>query len=65
MKISYCVTSGKYKKSWKTKISYIFEKTLILSIVCSKFKNKDEKTFKEESPEILKILILIENIQLL
>ena len=42
------------------------EKTLVLSIVCSKCKNEDEKRFKEEeSIEILKILGLIENISLL
>ena len=45
------------------KISYIFEKTLLLSIICSKCKNEDEKLFKEEeSIEVLKILDLIENI---
>ena len=36
---------------------------LILSVVCSKSKNEDEKLFKEEeSIEILKIICLIENI---
>ena len=41
----------------------IFEKTLILSITCSKCENDDEKIFKEEEPiEILKILGLIKNI---
>ena len=35
----------------------------VLSIICSKFKNEDEKVFKEsESVEILKIPGLIENI---
>ena len=29
-------------------MSYIFEKTLVLSIICSKCENKDEKIFKEE-----------------
>ena len=39
------------------------KKTLVLSIVCSKCNNEDEKIFKEEeSIEILKILFLIENI---
>ena len=53
MKILYCVICGKYRK---------FE-TLLLSIICGKGKNKDEKLFKEEqSIEILKILGLIENI---
>ena len=38
------------------------KKTLVLSIICSKSKNEDEKIFKEEeSIGILKILGLIEN----
>ena len=42
---------------------YHLEKTLVLSIICSKCKNGDEKILrKEESIEILKILGLIENI---
>ena len=53
----------KYRKFKKPKISYLLEKTLVLSIICSKCKNEDEKIFKEEeSIEILKILGLIENI---
>ena len=44
------------------KISYILEKTLVLSIICGKCLNEDEKIFKEEeSIETLKILGLIEN----
>ena len=44
-------------------LSYMLEKTLVISIICSKCKNNDEKIFKEEEPiEILKILGLIENI---
>ena len=36
------------------------EKTLVLSIICCKFKNEDEKIFEEEeSIEILKLLGLI------
>ena len=63
MKKLYCVICGKYRKFEKPKISYILEKTLILSIICSKCKNEDEKIFKEEeSIEILKIIGLIENI---
>ena len=62
MKNIYCVICGKYGKFENPKI-YIFEKTLVLSIMCSKCKNEDEKIFKEEeSIEILKILGLIENI---
>ena len=59
----YCVICGKYRKFEKPKISYLLEKTLVLSIICSKCKNEDEKIFKEEeSIEILKILVLIYNI---
>ena len=53
MKKLYCVICGKYRKFEKLKISYIFEKTLVLSIICSKCKIEDEKKFKEkESIEI-------------
>ena len=45
------------------KTSRIFEKKLVLSIVCSKCGSKDENIFKkEEWIEILKILDLIINI---
>ena len=36
MKKLYCVICGKYRKFDKPKISYLLEKTLILSIICSK-----------------------------
>ena len=63
MKNLYCVICGKNRKFEKPKISYLLEKTLVLSIICSKSKNENEKLFKEEEPiEILKILGLIENI---
>ena len=63
MKILFCVNCGKYRKFEKLQMSYLLEKTLVLSIICSKCKNEDEKIFKEEeSIEILKILGLIENI---
>ena len=63
MKKLYGVICSKYRKFEKPKISYLLEKTLVLSIICSKCKNEDEKIFKEEeSIEILKILGLIENI---
>ena len=61
-----CIICSKYSKLEKPKLSYLLEKTLVLSVICSKCKNEDEKLFKEEeSIEILKILDLIENIQLL
>ena len=59
MKKLYCVTCSKYRKIKKLKISYLLEKTLVLSIICSKCKNEDEKKIKENSIEILKILGLI------
>ena len=59
----YCVICGKYRKFEIPKISYLSEKTWVLSIICSKCKNEDAKLFKEgESIEILKNLGLIENI---
>ena len=63
MKKIYCVIYGKYRKFKNPKVSYIFEKTLVLSIICSKCENEAEKIFKGgESIEILKILGLIKNI---
>ena len=35
MKKIYCIVYGKYEKFKNPEISYIFEKTLFLSIVCS------------------------------
>ena len=48
MKKSYCMFCRKYRKFEKPKISYISEKTLVLSIICSKCKSEDEKIFKQE-----------------
>ena len=57
MKKLFCIICRKYRKFEKPKISYIFGKTLVLSVICSKCKNEEGKTFKEEeSIEILKIL---------
>ena len=42
------------------RIHYIFDKTLVFSIICDKCGCQDKKVFKEEeSIEILKILDLI------
>ena len=41
MKKLYCIICGKYRKFKNPKISSIFEKTLVLSIICSKCKNED------------------------
>ena len=43
MKKLYCVISSKYRKFEKPKISYVFEKASVISIICSKCENKDEK----------------------
>ena len=60
MKKLYCVICGKYREFEKLKMSYLLEKALVFSIICSKCKNEDENLFKkEESIEILKILGLI------
>ena len=62
MKKLYCVISVKYRRFEKPKLSYLLEKALILSIICSKCKNKKEEIFKEkESIEILQFLGLVEN----
>ena len=36
MKNLYCAICGKYRKFEKPKILYLLEKTLVLSIMCSK-----------------------------
>ena len=54
MKKLYCIIYGKNTKFEKLKKSHLLEKTLILSIICSKFRNGDEKVFKKvESIEML------------
>ena len=57
----YSNVSNKYSKFDKTKISYIFEKTLSLPIVYSKCDHEHKTIFKEESIKQLKILDLIDN----
>ena len=63
MKKLYCVICNKYRKFEKPKILFLLEKILVLSIICSKCKNEDEKIFAEESIEISKILGLINKIK--
>ena len=66
MKKLYCIICDKYRKFKIPKMSYISKETLVLSIICGKCKNEDEKIIKEEKPiEILKALGLAENIQLI
>ena len=43
MRKLYCVVCGKYRKFEKPKISYPLEEILVLSIICSKCKNEDQK----------------------
>ena len=45
MKKLYGVICSKYRKFEKPKISYLLEKA-VLSIICSKCKNEDEKMFQ-------------------
>ena len=47
MKKLYCVNCSKYRKFEKPKMSYLLEKTLVLSIIYSKCKNQDEKIFNQ------------------
>ena len=64
MKKCYCVICNNHRKFEKPKISYLSEKTSILSIIYSKCKIEEEKIFKEEEPiEILKYFGLINNIE--
>ena len=58
MKRIYCMKSFKYSKVKNSKMSYILNKILVLSIICG---NNNEKIFKEESIDILKIIGLINN----
>ena len=63
MRKTNCIVYGKYSKFKNLKISYIFRKALVFSIICSKYDSKGKNIFKEEeSIEILKILDLINNI---
>ena len=48
MKKVYCAICGKYRKFKNIKILDISEITLVLSIICNKFGNDNEKTFEEE-----------------
>ena len=52
MKKLYCVICGKYRKFEKPKISCILEKTLVLSIICSKCKNEDEKKYLKKMNQL-------------
>ena len=45
MKKLYCVICGKYRKCEKPKTSYLLNKALVISIICIKCRNEDEKLF--------------------
>ena len=49
MKKFYCVICGKYRTSKNPKTSDIFEKVLVLSIICSKCKNEVEEYSKNKN----------------
>ena len=49
MKNLYCVICGKNRKLKKPKISHFLEKTLVLSIICKKFKIKLKKYLKKKN----------------
>ena len=64
MKKLYCIICSKYRTFENPKISYLLERTVLLSIILSKCKNKDQKIFKEEYLiDVLKVLGLINNIE--
>ena len=61
-----CVICSKYRKIEKPKMPYLIKKKkkIFPYIFCSKYKNEEQKIFREEeSIEILKILDLINNIE--
>ena len=49
MKNLHCANCDRYLKFVKPKISYFLEKIVVLSTICSRCKNKDEKMFKVEN----------------
>ena len=49
MKKLYCAICSKYRKFEKLKITYFLEKTLALSVICSKCKNEDEKHLRKKN----------------
>ena len=63
MKNFYCVIRGKCRKLKNSKTSYIFEETLVFSIICSACDIEDEKIFKEEeSIKVLRTLGFVKNV---
>ena len=56
MKTIYCSKCVKHTKFKKSKPSYFWSKALVLSTSCDECSNNNDKIFKEESIEQLKIL---------
>ena len=50
----FCIKCNKYTKFKNLKISYIFDKTLILFIICSKCGSKYKIPFKEGENQDIK-----------
>ena len=46
MKKIYWIKFNKYRKFQNPKISYVFDETQVLSIICGKCSSNDEKIFK-------------------
>ena len=62
MKIIYCIKCNKPRKFKNTKVSNIFDKKLVLFLICDKHGRSDGKIFKEEEAiKIFKILSIIHN----
>ena len=60
MKKIYRIKCSKYSKFINPKISYIFDKTLLLSVICGICDSEGEELFEEKKLiEILKIFGLI------
>ena len=58
----YCNVCNKYRQFKRTKISLIFNRTLILSIAYSKYGHEYERiVIEEESIDILNILGFVNN----
>ena len=45
MKKLFCVTCGKYRKLKNSKSCYNLGKAIVLSFICRKCENEDEKTY--------------------
>ena len=52
MKKLHCVICGSYRKFEKSKMSFLLEKTLVISIILNKCKNEDEKYLKKKKNQL-------------